>query len=346
MNEVHCFTSINLNYLAKARVLARSVKRNNPAWVFHLLISDELPPGFELDARTEPFDRITWVSELKIKPFYSWIFKHDVVELCTAVKSKMLKALLDAGAHKVVYLDPDIGVFNDLTEISDLLDQHDILLTPHQLDPNESKVAINDNEITSLKYGIFNLGFFAVANRDDGIRFADWWESCLSTRCYDDIANGVFVDQKWCDLAPGFFSSLKVIRDPGYNVASWNISRRYISIDAEGRLLSNESPLKFFHFTKLGPVGDMMTRKYAGNNLAVYELWWAYRQWVEQASIEEWPVGWWKYGYFDNGKKIPKAAREIYRDRQDLQQAFPNPFRTNGSRNYFDWYSENAGASA
>jgi hypothetical protein len=345
VNEVHCFTSINLNYLAKARVLAKSVKRNNPDWVFHLLVSDELPPGFELDVRNEPFDRITWISQLKYKPSYSWIFGHDVVELCTAVKAKMLKGLLEAGASKVVYLDPDIAVFNDLGEVVEQLDQHDILLTPHQLEPNVTKVAINDNELTSLKYGIFNLGFLAVANREEGKAFAEWWEQCLSSRCYDEPTNGVFVDQKWCDLAPGFFSSLKIIRDPGYNVASWNLSRRQITVDADGQLLANGRPLKFFHFTKLGPIGDTMTRKSAGNGVVVFELWSAYRQWVEQCSKEKWPIGWWKFGYFDNGEKIPKAARELYRDRQDLQQAFPNPFRTNCSRNYFDWYSENAGAS-
>ena len=46
--------------------------------------------------------------------FSQWIFGHDVVEACTAVKGRALQSLLERG--DVVYLDPDMAVFGSLDE--------------------------------------------------------------------------------------------------------------------------------------------------------------------------------------------------------------------------------------
>jgi hypothetical protein len=38
------------------------------------------------------------------------------------------------------------------------------------------------------------------------------------------------------------------------------------------------------------------------------------------------PKGWWAYGSFADGSAISRSMRLLYRDRVDLQQAFPKPF--------------------
>ena len=115
--------------------------------------------------------------------------------------------------------------------------------------------------------------------------------------------HGVFVDQKWCNLIPCFFDDVKTLRDPGFNVASWNLSSREVRITDTGEIRVNGEPLRFFHFTKLGPVGDTMTRRYAGGNTDVYELWWWYRQEVEKYTDPAIPEGWWHYGVFADGRQ-------------------------------------------
>ena len=74
--------------------------------------------------------------------------------------------------------------------------------------------------------GAYNLGFIAVAPRDDVIALLAWWHERLAVDCIIDHATGYFVDQRWMDLAPGFVSDLHILRDPGYNVAYWNLSSR------------------------------------------------------------------------------------------------------------------------
>jgi hypothetical protein len=333
---VDVFTSITLNYLPKARVLASSLKLHHPEWKFHLCISDRNNTSLNPAATSGLFDTIMWTEELNIENIHGWMFKHTAVETCTAVKGLVALSLLQRGAEKVMYLDPDIAVFNPLDEIERLLDDHPIVLTPHLLDFEADKAAIEDNEICALRHGVFNLGFFAINNSSEGHRFANWFNERLLEYCYDDIPNGLFTDQKWCDLVPAFFPDLHIMRDPGCNVASWNLSRRHLSFSREGTLLVNGSPLKFYHFTGYDSgAGNVMTLKYAGGNQIVSEIWaWYGHQLAEHGQAELGEVKW-HFDFFENGKKISQAARLLYRQRQNFQDAFPNPFTTGKGGGYY-----------
>ena len=243
--KVHCFTSFTFSYLARAAILVRTLRQAHPDWALWGVVTDEPPDGND-HGLAAAFDHLLYAKELGFERFDRWIFKHDIVEASTAVKGQMLCHLFTKGADKVVYLDPDIAVFADLNEIVNALDQFSIILTPHQILPNETEGLIKDNEMTSLKYGIFNLGFVAVRNDDAGRLFARWWAKQLYLACYDDVPNGLFTDQKWCDLVPCLFDKVLIERDPGYNVASWNISTREIKISREGDILVAGSPLNSF----------------------------------------------------------------------------------------------------
>lgn len=326
---IHTFTSFSYSYLNRARVWARSLRRHHPNWVVWAIITDKEPDGFIFNLATEPFDRLLTVEDLFGEDTESWLFGHDIVEACTAVKGRALQHIMaQPDAEKVLYFDPDTAVFNTIDPIIKLLDDYSIVLTPHQLapEPYDSRTAIIDNEIGSLKWGVFNLGFLAVANDVEARRFASWWADRLHDWCHDRLDIGVFVDQKWCDLVPCFFDRVKIVRDPGYNVASWNLSQRNFSFNAEGTLLVNGQPLRFFHFTKLGPTGDAMTRRYAKENVEVYEIWSAYRRWIERETDQRIPLSYWYYGVFRNGTIIPKDTRNLYRENSEIRAIYPRPF--------------------
>ena len=337
--SVHAYTSCSYSYLNRARVLASSLRRQHPDWTIWLVLTDKEPAGFTFDLGKEDYDHVLSAEDLFGEDTDQWLFGHDIVEACTAVKGQaMLHVLNDPTCDKVMYFDPDIALFNPMTDVINHLDDYSIVLTPHQTDPDDADhpTALRDNEISSLDYGIFNLGFIAVADDGEGRRFAQWWTDRLRGWCHDRLDIGVFVDQKWCNLVPCFFDRVLVLRDPGYNVASWNLSQRVMHYDTEGRALINDRPLRFYHFTKLGPVGDTMTQRYAKGNIEIYELWWWYRQQITTYSSDDIPQGWWYYGIFDNGEKIPKPVREMYRTRQDLREAFPAPYVT-GEGSFFEW---------
>lgn len=342
---MHFYTSVNINYLPKARILAKSVKKFCPNSKFSLVFSDCLPK--EIIVKEEPFDEIVTIHDLAIpvKNLELWIFEHTVVELCTAVKGQALVKFLEEGSEKVVYLDPDIAVFNDLHELDEALDCHDIILTPHVTIPEENKTDIANNEICALKHGAYNFGFYAVKKSKNGLDFARWWRDRLVEFCFDDIPNGIFTDQKWGDLVPCMFNGVYITRDVGYNVSTWNISHRIMG-KKNGIYMVNNVPLKFYHFSGFDS-GDQesMLNIYSGGNKYLYEL----REWYIKRMKEEeqdkygcYPS---KYNFYDDGTKIEKIERRIIKDRLDVEKYFEttNPYVVKQEKSYFHWFRNEVG---
>lgn len=344
---MHIFTSITANYLPKAMVLAQSCKKYNPNFNFSLILAErEIPHWLPED---HPFDQIILASKLDIPDFDQWAFHHSVVELCTAIKGPACQYLHQhLGAQKIVYLDPDIAVFHSLEPLSQLLDQHELLLTPHQTKPETDDRAIIDNEICSLKHGVFNLGFLAITTKGDGARFMNWWADRLIKHCYDDIPNGLFTDQRWVDLAPCFFPGLHVLRKPNYNVATWNINQRDFSGDLDTGILVNGEPLIFYHFSGYDS-GDYATmlRVYGQGRPQLKSLKNWYAKKLAKTGQDKYGKTPCSYGFFDNGQPITDYHRFIYRTRLDLQDYFPSPWQTtNVDQSYAHWFQAHIGDQA
>jgi hypothetical protein len=338
---MHFFTSITANYLPKARVLAHSVKKHHPDAVFHLVFSDKLPDGF--DVTNEPFDDVIFPEDFNISSLDSWIFKHTVVELCTAVKAPaFLKIFQSTNADKVIYLDPDIAVFHRLDELSQILDQHSVVLTPHQVTPETTFETIKDNEICSLKHGVYNLGFLAVRRSEAGLAFLNWWRDRVMDFCYDDIPNGLFTDQKWIDLAPAFFEDLKILRDKTYNVATWNISHRKVEKAANHSFVVEGSPIKFYHFSGFDSGAYLiMLKKYGSNNPALLALRDWYIKEIDAAGQNELGKCPCKYNYFSNGEPITQFHRFVYRTDPALAKRFPKPYWVSEDESsYYCWFAQ------
>jgi hypothetical protein len=338
------FTSVTRNYLPKARVLAASLKRFHPDATFHLVLSDALPEDLARDPA--PFDHVMHVESLPIENVRNWIFQHTLVELCTAVKGVAAqKIMAEHPGEPLFYFDPDIVILGPLTGLLDQLQRHDVLLTPHQLDPDSDPEAIADNEICSLRHGVYNLGFLGLSASAESRRFVDWWAERLRWFCWAEIDQGLFTDQRWADLAPAFFPTLGILRDPGYNVATWNLTRRTVTGSLAEGFSVNGSPLCFFHFSGFDSGAQKrMLDRFGRNSPALYEL----REWyVEECRrMGQDTLGYapWAYGFFDNGRPIHDHHRRVYRSRQDLRQAFPDPTATaDRKKSFYHWYEEEVG---
>ena len=341
---MHVFTSVVSNYIPKTRVLAWSLKKHHPEAKFHLVLSDRIPDLFDIES--EPFDSIISLNDLPITDLKSWIFKHTVIELCTAVKGFAFQEIMKKyNAEKIFYFDPDIVILSPLDDLLKRLDEHDVLLTPHQIEPDTSVEAIMDNEICCLRHGIYNLGFLAVRASQNGQKFIDWWSERLRLFCYDDVPGGLFTDQRWVDFAPALFEGIDIIKDPGYNVATWNLTHRLASGTLKTGIKINGKPLRFYHFSGFDSgAQEIMLNKYGGKSPILRKL----RQWYieecEKMGQNDLGNSSCIYDYFDNGIKITKKQRLLYRSRPDLQKAFKDPFATaNVNRSFFHWYGANAG---
>jgi hypothetical protein len=334
------FTSVNAAYLAKAHVLASTLKRFHPEAEFHLVLAESRAP-LPLFV-SDPFDKVIDLRDLGLESDRAWLFKHSVVEMCTALKGIYLRRLLEDRANEVVlYFDPDIAIVGPLTPVFEGLAQGSVVLTPHQLGPDEDFEAIIDNEVCALRHGAFNLGFLGVRNGPTGIALANWWEARMSSFCQIDYSRGLFTDQRWFDLVPALFEGVVVLRHPGLDVATWNLSRRRLEGTSPFAVHVNGEPLLFFHFSGFDSGSQLVMSVKYGRDMPVA---FALRTWYIRACFEAnqgREERRWTYDYFDNGARITMLHRSLYRNEPGLQSLFPDPFATNDcSQSYYCWFSK------
>lgn len=321
------FTSINNGYLPKARILAASVREHHPETKMVLMLSDYADPALdysEFDIVLGPDDVVTGVDNLE-----AWLFEHTVVELCTAVKPFAFKHLFDTyGFQNIVYQDPDTVLYSRLTELEEEMLTHPIVLTPHVSVPAKDTDDLLDGEMLGcLRHGVFNLGFLALTREGEGPLFLQWWLDRCREYCFDDNQRGLFTDQKWIDLAPCFFQTLKVLRLPSYNVATWNLYYRTVARRADGVITVNEAyPLRFYHFSgfDIGTHEHMLT-KHDADNATLREMTSWYTSELKRLANPLGILG--KYDFFPNGRPIPSDWRRYYRSHPALKALLPKPFQ-------------------
>jgi hypothetical protein len=326
-------TIISLNYLSYARTLCESFLSFHPDCKFYVLIVDRLPADFE--RLSERFEIIT-AEELDIADFTSMAFKYDILELNTNVKPTFLKALLARDIDQVIYLDPDILVYRALDSAFGALIEHSIVLTPHVLSPIGDD---GQSELILLSCGVFNLGFIGVKKCAETDRFLSWWENRCLSLAFNEQSTGMFVDQKWANLVPCLFDSVKILRNPGCNMAYWNLHERLLSQDGGVWMVNQYVPLEFFHFSGSSvDCGEQISKFTDRFNLTsrpdLRPLFEDYRGRLIDHGFRTSYSGKYTFGVFDNGQYINRLTRSIYA--ANLEKfSDENPFSS--SSRFYQW---------
>ncbi len=157
---LHVCTIIARNYLPAARVLASSFRAHNPGGVMSVLVTDDIYG--EVRAAGEPFE-VVHVHDLDEdrSALHHMAAIYEITEFATSLKPWLLEHLLDRGATAVLYLDPDIVVFDRLDELARAAEECGIALTPHARAPFPRDNKMTD-EKAILAVGVYNLGFIGV----------------------------------------------------------------------------------------------------------------------------------------------------------------------------------------
>lgn len=236
------FTIVSRNYAAQAATLMQSLAKAEPAARRVVVATDGPIPQLEAVAE------VIGAAEV-CPPFAAMSVYYDALELNTAVKPYAFQRFLGE-ARSVTYLDPDTWVFRPLNAVREALERAELALTPHLTRPLAGEAMPNDQAI--LRSGVYNLGFMAARATDRTRALARWWGERCRFDCRVDFAEGLFTDQRWMDLAPGFVDDLAILRTPTLNLAYWNLEGRTLSQGPDGWAVDGE-PLGFFHFSGFDP---------------------------------------------------------------------------------------------
>ncbi|HVB01397.1 MAG TPA: glycosyltransferase [Acidimicrobiales bacterium] len=332
---IHVCTIIARNYLSLARVLASSFFETNPGGTLSVLVIDD---RYKSTASAQEDFEVLRLDEvgiddqeaLRMAAFYG------VTEFATAVKPWLLQKLIDRWNEPVIYLDPDIMVFRSLGEIVELLERHEIVITPHSIQPipRDGK-SVSESEI--LAAGIYNLGFIGVGL--SGLRFLKFWRERLRRECLSEPVNMRFVDQRWVDFAPSMFDAF-ILKDPTYNVAYWNLHGYRFAFDpTTNQYLIDGRPINFFHFSGYNPRVPELLSKYQGGNARILFsespdlkiLCDFYAEQLFAQGYDETSENTYGYSNLDNGMPYDIYMRQAYRDallkgEADEAPIPPNPF--------------------
>lgn len=336
------FTIVAKNYIGLATVLRESVLKNSDC-DFFIFVSDE--PSEQESLQDLPSYILWSKEELKISEelWYQMAFKYNLIEFCTAIKPFCIEYLAEQkGYSKVIYLDPDVYVFNSLEDIFSDLDKSSVVITPHIVDMHPA-VKTDHPEYLFLVNGTFNLGFFGWRKSEAGQNMLTWWKKMLVNENYFDNDRGTATDQKWINLLPAFleYPDLCVCRNKGLNLAPWNFHERKIVeqgdvLFVEGRNDASEKkrvPLIFAHFSgydynSLGQ-SRIVHKNTELNKFSDTELLFdRYAKALETRDFNKYSGLAYTYNTFENGKNILSLHRRLYRRLLEEQKNPGTPFKT------------------
>lgn len=331
-------TIIAANYAPFARVLAESLREQRPQATCYALVIDD--HDGRLDPASEPFEIVT-PAQLEIEHFERMAALYHVLELSTAVKPWLLRYLLNVrGCQTLAYLDPDIQLFDPLDELEALLHEHRLVVTPHLTAPMP-RDGRRPSETDILVAGTYNLGFIGLAPGPDTDALLDWWGERLETDCVVAPERGYFVDQRWIDFAPGLVPSLHVLRDPGYNVAYWNLPSRQVRRAGEGWQVDGR-PLRFFHFSGFDPrqpekLSKHQDRVRLAEHPGVRELCRRYAELLLARGFDA--ARGWSYGFDElpDGTRVDAAIRLAFRRGVEAGALTRGPFSQPGADELQRW---------
>ncbi len=316
--ELVIFTICASNYLAHACVLGASVRKHQPGATLVVFLLDEPPEDAELPAHVNlvaaevAFERREWNHR---RSHYS------LLEFATSVKPACFRYLLDQGVQRVVYLDPDIRVFQRVDQFWDGAGaEAELVLTPHTLAPIPDDGCMPD-DLVILRAGLYNLGFAALRDTPRARFLLQWWDEKLRTLCFEDVRTGVFTDQKWMDNAPLLVPRANVLRHIGFNAAYWNLHERSPQWSGDRWQMKAASgevqDLVFFHFSGFNPDLKQLSRYESrfGWNLPgdAQTLFGEYAQALKDAGIDRFRVLELPRVSFADGVTWDRACRALYR---------------------------------
>lgn len=328
------FTISSKNYLPRAFTLFDSIKKYNPDLNFYIFLADEKDENIDITKCP-----ILEFREIEPIIYRDMGFKYNVIEFNTSIKPFCFKYLFNKNYNEVLYFDPDCYVYNDLNIIFDMLEGKSIVLTPHffTLEVDYSG-GFTDKEL--LHFGINNLGFVAIKNDEIGNNIIQWWGKRLRDQCFGELYDGgLFVDQKWMEFIPYFYSDACLVsRNLGLNVSGWNLHERQL-VEKNGKFYvfnritkKEKNELIFVHYSGFNPHNPeklhSRQNKYNLDNLPEYKaITLKYANHLISNGFDECIDLPYAYAHYENGIIITNYQRRFYKELVErYQMNFVNPF--------------------
>lgn len=253
-----------VNYLPPILVLAETVKGHMPDARLCALVTDASPPvmkkireQFGASVDFVGCDDVQATDIARMREYYT------LFEFNSACKALALDYQLRVrGEPECFFIDPDMFVLDDFTDIA-RSPGSDIVLTPHTFGPypEDGELPSNMELITS---GLINGGVIFARNSPAGAKAVNWLVRQTRFNWFVAPTFGLFGDQHWLALLMHFSGGTATLtRDPGINIAYWNLHERPLRTAGDRIMTGADSShrARLFHFSGFAvPSGGRLTK--------------------------------------------------------------------------------------
>lgn len=205
-----------------------------------------LPPSF-----VSPYPLLPLETVLPADTLRALSAKYTPTEFAAACKPLFMAEVFRRypAALRLVYADPNLLFLHPLTAVWDQFHDANALLTPH-ITKHPGDQAWPDEKFFQ-NVGLYSADFLAFRRSAETDRLLAWWRDRVEERAYVDFCVGLCTDQLWLMHVPVFFQGTRIVKNPGWHVALWNLPERTLQPDGTGWRVTGpkdaKQPLVFFN---------------------------------------------------------------------------------------------------
>lgn len=345
--EGACVVSVcTRNYLYLARTAIAAFRRHHPGTPAFLGIVDWdgseplAVEGTTLLACCRP--------EIGGDGFDYLALKYSAFELCAAMKPYVLDHVLRrTRCAKIVFIDSDVLTCAPFARLLAELDGHDFVVTPHTLAPLPhpdrfwERPTMGDIAFA----GHLNSGLFGLRATAPAQAFLHAWRDLVTRPGAFMLELGGQSEQNAFNWVTSFVDEVRVLRDPAYNVAYWNLhdrSLRWTGLDAPAREHAwtvDGKPLVAFHFSGYS-LSDPYTLSRHDRRHSLYvlpsvaRLTELYAARLRENGADDDLRRPYRFDAFPSGIAVDERMRRLWKQHETLLAAAPSPWTAAGEAHY------------
>lgn len=240
MTRRYFCTLFDSGYLLKGLAMMRSLQRNCPSALIHVLCMDAQTKSI-LEALELPFVICITLDEVEDEALLKAKGDRGVAEYCWTLSSCFTWYVMQRYPEIdfLTYVDADLLFYSDIQPLFDEIGDASIAIIEHRFTPR-----LKDREVN----GRFCVEWDSFRRDEQGMAcLSRWREQCIEW-CYYRLEDGKMGDQKYLDEWPERYSACHILLHPGAGIAPWNYAQYRFGKDAQGQITVDGAPLLFYHF--------------------------------------------------------------------------------------------------
>ena len=242
-------TVVTSSHYPYVLALHESLRASGNREELHVLMVGSPPPAGDAESGLI----VLGMDDLQVDVPAMMPYYYSAFEMCNALKPFLVSHLIGQDQmERVIFLDSDLLITDRFERVWQELDSASLLLTPHHYSP-PALGSKHTNEVDVIDLGYLNGGFAGWRKGPVTTKILQWMRERFAVYGFYRYL-GMAADQKLLPLLLAYFpDDVKMLRDPGLNIAYWNAHERSVTEVSPDHYEIEGRSVVFFHMSGCKP---------------------------------------------------------------------------------------------